>query len=172
MRISPAGIALIKRWEGCRLEAYKDGGGVWTIGYGHTSAAGTPKVTAGLKITQAEAEAMLIRDLEKYEGAVDNALIREVSQNQFDAMVSLCYNIGIGGFTKSSVVRHMNAGNVELAANSFLLWKKDRVDGVLVTIDGLLNRRRAERALFLTTPVAPSAPSLWARLRALFTWKG
>jgi len=177
MKTSSHGIKLIKRFEGCELEAYKDLVGVWTIGYGHTSMAGPPKVEPGMKITQAEAEDILVRDLVKYETGVSKALTKVPMQNQFDAMISLCYNIGVAGFSKSSIVRHFNAGNVELAANSFLLWKK--AGGKVV--QGLVNRRTAERELFLTVaapapkfepvvpaPVAPPAPSLWGKIKAWF----
>lgn len=180
MKTSSHGIKLIKRFEGCELEAYKDLVGVWTIGYGHTSMAGPPKVEPGMKITQVEAEDILVRDLGKYEAGVDKALTRPPSQSQFDAMVSLCYNIGVAGFSKSSIVRHFNAGNVELAANSFMLWKK--AGGKVV--QGLVNRRTAERNLFLTeailapapkfdpivpAPVAPPSPTLWGKIKAWFT---
>lgn len=178
MKTSSHGIKLIKRFEGCELEAYKDIVGVWTIGYGHTSMAGPPKVEPGMKITQAEAEEILVRDLVKYEAGVSKALTRPPTQFQFDAMVSLCYNIGPAAFTKSSVVRHFNAGNVELAANSFLRWRK--AGGKIV--QGLVNRRTAEKNLFLTTaiaapapkfePVVPApvkAPTLWEKFKALFS---
>jgi lysozyme len=178
MKTSSKGIALIKRFEGNRLEAYKDLVGVWTIGYGHTSMAGAPKVEPGMKITQAEAEDILIRDLVKYETGVSKALTKVPTQNQFDAMVSLCYNIGPAAFAKSSIVRHFNAGNVEAAANSFLLWKK--AGGKV--IQGLVNRRSAERELFLSKsepappPLAPIVPAptvpvtltLWERIKAWF----
>lgn len=183
MKTSSKGIALIKRFEGCELEAYKDIVGVWTIGYGHTSMAGPPKVEPGMKITQAEAEDILVRDLVKYETGVSKALTKVPMQNQFDAMISLCYNIGVAGFSKSSIVRHFNAGNVELAANSFLLWKK--AGGKVV--QGLVNRRTAERDLFLSKvdpvpappPSAPIVPAptvpvtltLWDRIKAWFTRK-
>lgn len=179
MKTSSAGIALIKRWEGCRLRAYRCSAGVLTIGYGHTSAAGSPRVYEGMTITQAEADAILVRDLVKYETAVDRALVREPSQPQFDACVSLCFNIGPGAFSGSSVARHFNAGNIVRAADAFLLWNKagGRV------LPGLEARRQDERKLFLSPakpqPAAPAAPvqpaettprrSLWAWLKALLS---
>lgn len=153
MKISRAGIELIKRWEGCRLTAYRDSVGVLTIGYGHTSAAGDPVVTAASKITQQEAEDILVRDLVKYEAAVQKALSRSPTQPQFDAMTSLCFNIGGGAFAKSSIVKKFNAGDVQGAADAFLLYRK--AGGQV--LKGLVNRREDERKLFLT-PVSKPAP--------------
>jgi lysozyme len=145
MKTSKAGIDLIKRWEGVKLTAYKCPAGIWTIGYGHTSAAGSPKVVAGMTITTKEAEEILTRDLLKYETAVKNALTRAPNQNQFDAMVSLCYNIGPGAFKKSSVAKRFNEGNVAGAAEALRMWNK--AGGKV--LQGLVNRREDERKLFL-----------------------
>lgn len=153
MKISRAGIELVKRWEGCKLKAYRDSVNVLTIGYGHTSAAGDPKVTEGMTITQQEAEDILVRDLVKYEAAVQKALTRSPTQPQFDAMTSLCFNIGPGAFAKSSIVKKFNAGDVQGAANAFLLYNK--AGGKV--LQGLVNRREDERKLFLT-PVSKPAP--------------
>lgn len=157
MKTSRDGIALIKKWEGCRLTAYPDPGTFgepWTIGYGHTSAAGEPMVKKGMKITQQEADDILVRDLVKYESAVMKALTVLPTQNQFDAMVSLCYNIGPGAFAGSSVVKKFNASNISGAADAFRLWNKagGRV------MQGLVNRREDERKHFLRTAVRPVEP--------------
>lgn len=152
---SAAGRAFIQKWEGCRLDAYKDVAGVWTIGYGHTSMAGPPKVVPGLRITMTEADAILARDLGRYEAGVSKAITRPATQNQFDAMVSLCYNIGEGAFARSSVVRHFNAGDMDKAAASFALFRKS--GGKVV--QGLVNRRAAEAALFRKPAAAPSKPA-------------
>ncbi len=146
MKVNAAGLDLIKSFEGLRLKAYKCSAGVDTIGYGHTSAAGAPVVKAGMKITAAEAEKILARDLGKYEQAVDKVVTVKPTPNQFSAMVSLCYNIGPGNFAGSSVVRRLNAGDVKGAAEAFLLWNK--VHGRALA--GLTRRREAERKLFLT----------------------
>lgn len=145
MKTSSAGLALIKKWEGCKLTAYRDSVGVWTIGYGVTTAAGFGPITKGMKITQAQAETWLVEGLRKYEAAVDRALKRLPSQAQFDAMASLCWNIGPGNFAKSSVVRRFNDGDLRGAADAFRLWNK--ASGKV--LKGLTNRREAERALFL-----------------------
>ena len=154
MKTSPEGIALIKRFEGCRLKAYKDSVGVWTIGYGHTSMAGPPAVTPTLTLTQEAADAILITDLAKYEAAVTKALTRSPTANQFDAMVSLCFNIGPGNFAKSSVVRFFNAGDMDRAANSILLFRK--AGGKV--LNGLVSRRNAERELFIKPAVMTTNP--------------
>lgn len=157
MKTSQAGLDLIKRFEGLRLKAYPDpatGGEPWTIGYGTTSSAGVGKISRGMVITQVQAESMLARSLAAYEQAVLRALKVAPSQHQFDALVSLAYNIGIGAMTKSSVVRHLNAGDVNRAAAAFLLWNK--AGGRVMA--GLTRRRAAERDLFLKPDAAVSAP--------------
>ena len=168
MKTNKAGVELIKQWEGKRLDAYPDpatGGEPWTIGYGHTSAAGAPKVTKGLRITEAEAEDILKRDLGQYEFAVDQAITAPVNENQFGAMVSLCYNIGPGNFKSSSVVKRFNAGDITGAAEAFLMWNK--ANGKVM--QGLVNRREAEKKLFLTPVKAePESPAsvdeaVWVR---------
>ena len=159
MKTGQKGLALIKSFEGLVLTAYKDPVGVWTIGYGHTAAAGSPKPSAGMKITAVEAADILSRDLGQYEAGVTKALRRVPSQDQFDAMVSLCFNIGPGAFGKSSVVRFFNDGNFDMAAASFLLWRK--AGGKFLS--GLVRRREAERQLFLegsnVIPPPPDIPS-------------
>lgn len=140
MKTSPEGIALIKRFEGCRLEAYICPANVWTIGYGHTGA----DVVKGLKITQETADILLRRDLFKFEAAVERAA-GPAYQNQFDAMVSLCYNIGPAAFAKSSVARLHKNGQYASAAQAFLLWNK----GGGKVLPGLVKRRTAERNLYL-----------------------
>ena len=143
--MNQAGIDLLKSFEGCRLRAYRDSVMVWTIGYGHTSMAGPPEVKSGLTITQAEAEGILKRDLVKYETAVNRAISRVPTENQFAAMVSLCYNIGPGNFNRSTVLSAFNAGNLGLAADAFRRWNK--AGGKV--LKGLVRRREAERALFM-----------------------
>lgn len=152
MKTSRTGIGLIKRFEGLRLTAYRCPAGVWTIGYGHTSAAGAPDVTPGMTITPQEADDILIRDLVKYEAAVSRALTRSPSQAEFDSMVSLCFNIGPGPFASSSLVRRYNAGDRARAADAFLMW--DKAAGRV--LPGLSARRAAERRLFLTSQQPPA----------------
>ena len=155
MKTSQSGIALIIQFEGCRLTAYQDSVGVWTIGYGLTSAAGFIKIYRGLKITQAQADEYLIETLAKFEASVMKVLNLSPSQNQFDAMVSLCYNIGGGNFAKSSVVRLFNLGDFEGAAKAFAMW--NRAGNKVLA--GLTTRRAKEAALFRTAGAFGTPPS-------------
>ena len=145
MQTNAEGLSLIKIFEGLRLKAYKDPVGILTIGYGHTSAAGAPEVKLGMVITREEAEAMLRRDLVTYEKAVADAVKVTLTSNQNSACVSLCYNIGPGNFKKSSVLRFINQGRFDDAADAFLLW--NRAGGKILS--GLVKRRAAEAALFI-----------------------
>ena len=143
-----AGISLIETSEGLVLTATRDPTGLWTIGYGHTVG-----VTAGERITPAQASALLAQDLAVFEAGV-GAVALNPSSNEFSAMVSLAFNIGMGAFKGSTVLRDHNAGNKAGAADAFLLWNKAHVDGQLVELRGLDVRRAAERALYLKPGVA------------------
>lgn len=154
MKTNASGLTLIKKWEGLRLDAYTCPAGVWTIGYGHTSAAGPPAVSKGMRITEAEAESVLVRDLGRYEAAVSKAITRQATANQFSAMVSLCFNIGPGAFAGSTLVKRFNAGDEPGAADAFLMWRK--AGGKV--LPGLEARRAAERKLFLAAG-APEKPA-------------
>lgn len=140
MKLGPKGAALIKSFEGCKLEAYKDGGGVWTIGWGHTG----PHIGPDIVWTQEEADSVFLSDVEKFEDCVEAAIEREVTQEQFDAMVSLAFNIGCKAFLGSTLVRLVNGGNVDAAAGQFVRWNKDNGQ----VIAGLTRRRLAEEQLF------------------------
>lgn len=145
-------IQLVERDEGDRLTAYPDpatGADPWTIGYGHTG----PDVHPGLTITQAQAEALLEQDLAKFEDGVNDLLTSDAGCNddQFSAMVSLSYNIGLGNFEKSSVLRFHNAGQYAQAADAFLLW--DKAAGQVMA--GLVRRRHQERELYLGLAIDP-----------------
>jgi lysozyme len=143
MRTSSAGIALIKKFEGCRLEAYQDVVGVWTIGYGDTM-----NVRPATRITQQQAEDRLTNRLarEFEPGVLDALQGAPATQPQFDAMVSLSWNIGIGAFAKSSVARFHRDGDYATAADAFLLWNKAGGN----VISGLVRRREEERSLYLS----------------------
>lgn len=141
-RTSADGIKIIKHYEGVRLKAYQDAVGVWTIGYGHTG----PDVYEGMTIAQEQAEKLLARRLvDEFEPAVMGALRIRPSQHEFDAMVSLAYNIGVGAFANSTLVKRFNSMDTMGAANEFLRW--DKAGGKL--LKGLRRRRAAERARFL-----------------------
>lgn len=132
-------LDLIKRFEGCRLSAYKDWVGVLTIGYGHTG----PDVKPGLTWTQAQADAELENDVGHFQHVVE-AVCPGLNPNQLSACVSLAYNIGLHAFTGSTLVKDIQTGNLRSAAAEFLRW--DKAGGQPSTI--LANRRRAEAALF------------------------
>lgn len=138
-------IDAIKEHEGLRLVAYLDSVGVWTIGYGDTG----PDVIKGLTITKEEAEKRLRERLVEFEGYVNTYVKVSLKQHQFDALVSLVYNIGPANFKTSTLLKKLNAGDYIGAADQFLVWNKGRVDGKLVVIKGLANRRAKERKQFL-----------------------
>lgn len=143
--MSQNGLKILKHYEGCRLEAYQDIVGVWTIGYGDTE-----NVQPGLLITQADAEERLRKRLARdFEPSVRQCLTRVATQYQFDAMVCLAYNIGAVAFANSTLVRLFNAGDIQLAADQFPRW--DKAGGE--SVKGLRRRRAAERALYLGEPV-------------------
>ncbi|WP_434627689.1 lysozyme [Chromobacterium sp. CV08] len=141
MKTSPKGIALIQQFEGLRLAAYQDVVGVWTIGYGHTGA----DVRPGLAITQAQAVQLLAADLARFEAGVGRLVTVAVNQNQFDALVSFSYNLGLGSLQQSTLLRLLNQGDYAGAAGQFPRW--DKAGGQ--ALPGLLKRRQAEQALFL-----------------------
>lgn len=147
-RINSEGFKLVTTFEGCELEAYDDQAGVWTIGYGHTQG-----VSPGMTITQAEANDWLRDDLEKFESYVIDAVSVKLTDDQFSALVCFCFNVGPGeeGFGGSTLLRLLNAGDYQGAANQFVRWNK--VDGK--TWLGLTRRRLAERSLFLSAPWQP-----------------
>lgn len=148
MNVSAKGLELIKRFEGCRLTSYKDVGGVWTVGWGTTG----PHVGPGLTITQAQADTWLQEHVDKFAAGVRDLLKVAVNQNQFDALVSFSYNVGLSAFQSSTLLRLLNDGaDVSVVASEFLRWTK--VDGKV--IEGLKNRREAERELFLTKVLHP-----------------
>lgn len=150
MKTSAAGRKAITEREGLRLKAYQDSVGIWTIGVGHTAAAGPPTVARGLTITAALADQILTRDLSIFEKAVNSAVTVPLNQNEFDALVSFAFNIGAGAFQKSTLLKELNKGNRYGAANEFLKWDKVTVDGKKKALKGLTIRRKAEREQFLS----------------------
>lgn len=134
--------AKMMQWEGCRLKAYRCPAGVLTIGYGHTG----PDVTEGKVITAAEAVALFNRDADRFAASVEKALPGAVLKpRQFDALVSLAYNIGLGNFRKSTLRAKVLADPSDASIrDEFMRHVKARVNGVLKTLPGLVARRRAE----------------------------
>ncbi|WP_238327294.1 lysozyme [Rodentibacter pneumotropicus] len=144
MKISEKGIEFIRQAEGEKLTAYPDIVGVWTIGVGHTGFVDGKSVSRGMAITKEKSKEILIADLKRFESAVNSAVKVSLAQNQFDALVSLAFNIGEGAFTRSTLVKKLNAGDYKGAAEQFLVWKNA---GGRVS-QGLLNRRKREKVLF------------------------
>lgn len=145
LRTSDAGLKLIMAYEGFRPESRKLPDGRWVIGYGHTKAA-----REGLKITETEAKAILSEfDLPPIEEALNQLLLVPVSQNEFDALVSFAFNIGLVQFESSDVLASINAGNKLKAAWAMESWRKARVGQRDMVVDPLVRRRADEKALFL-----------------------
>jgi lysozyme len=142
MKYSETGLAKTKDFEGLRLSAYQDSGGVWTIGYGHTG----KDVKKGSTITEQDADDLLKKDVQWAVDCVNRNVQAELNQNQFDALVDFVFNIGCGAFDRSTLLKKIHDGDFEGAAEEFLRWKF--VKGVAVP--GLLRRREADRKLFLT----------------------
>jgi lysozyme len=161
--VNQAGMDLIKRWEGCKLKAYKDVAGVWTVGYGLTSAAGFIEVGPDTTLTQEEADWYLEQAVNKYADGIRSAITAPINENQFAAFVSLAYNVGIAGVRRSSAVRHFNAGQLDKVPRAIRAWNK--AGGRVV--QGLVNRREAEVKLFQTPVVSaahqPTLPSTQQR---------
>lgn len=156
MKLSPAGEAFIKGFEKCRLSAYLDQARMWTIGWGHTG----PDVKMGTFWTQAKADATFYLDVAFAEEAVNKFVTTIITQNQYDALVSFIYNIGVQAFEDSTLLQLLNAGNPADASRQFSRWNK--VHGVISA--GLTHRRAAEENLFATNikfevPPCPSQPS-------------
>lgn len=147
MKLSANGFKLLGELEGIVLRPYRDSVGIPTIGIGSTYYEDGTKVKMSDKAITKERAIQLAKNVVKsFEAQVNKSILLPMVQNQFDAMVLLCYNIGKSGFARSSVVRNFNAGNIQKAADSFLLWNK--AGGKVVK--GLVNRRNIERTLFLS----------------------
>tara|TARA_R100001079_G_scaffold108778_1_gene79973 strand:- start:338 stop:781 length:444 start_codon:yes stop_codon:yes gene_type:complete len=139
MKISAEGLALIKKFEGCELEAYQDAVGVWTIGYGHIKG-----VKEGMTITKQQAEEMLLEELVEYENYVLEAVNHQLDQCMFDASVSWTYNLGPSNLNASTMLKVLNAGDYDGVPEQIKRWNK--AGGKVLT--GLVRRREAEALLF------------------------
>ena len=144
MNYSKNGLPLTENFEGLRLTAYPDPathGDPWTIGYGHTGA----EVHQGMTITQEQAEEFLMQDVQKAVQTVNSKVHTDLTQNEFDALVDFVFNCGAGNFAGSTLLRKINAGDMEGAALEFEKWT--HADGKVMA--GLIKRRHAEAVLFL-----------------------
>ena len=146
MQMSSEGLnALLKKFEGCKLKAYRCPAGILTIGYGHTSAAGMPAVIDGMTITQKQCDDILRMDLIQYETDVINMVKQPLTQNQFDVLVDFCYNAGAGNLKSSTMLKKINSGNLDMVPAELMKWTK----GGGKVLPGLVRRRQAESAWWL-----------------------
>lgn len=146
MKASQNCLEFIEKWEGKENTPYEDVAGLWTVGIGHLVKEGEHFD----KLTDAECYELLKNDLAKVEAKLNQWIKVPITQNQYDALCSLCFNIGMDNFRISSVFRFLNQSNYEDAAEAFLLWNKVTKNGAKVVSSGLVNRRKAEMELFLS----------------------
>lgn len=139
MNISKSGTDLIKKFEGFRYNAYKDSGGVLTIGYGHTEG-----VVEGDVITRGEGQELLLRDLRTAISSINSLVTVPLSQPQFDALVSFVFNVGVGAFGHSTLLKVLNNFRYELVPHELKRWNKSKGK----VLAGLVRRREAEAQLF------------------------
>ncbi len=144
MRTGETGLNLIKGYEGLRMAAHYAPSEQWTVGYGHTSSA-----RHGMSVTEGDAERLLRDDVQPIEQLLSNTVRAPLNQNEHDALASLIFNIGEENWNRSTVLRKLNAGDKIGAANAFEMWTKAFVNNELVSLDGLVRRRAAEKSLFL-----------------------
>lgn len=150
MKSSKLCFDVIKHFEGCKTIAYRDAVGIWSIGYGNTFMPNGASVKQGDVITKADAEAILPIIVEKFAISVYKALKVEVKQHEFDALVSLTYNIGIGNFERSTLLKFINKGySKQSICSEFLVWNKANRK----VLAGLTRRRQCEAHLYLTGDV-------------------
>lgn len=139
MHISDEGVALVKKFEGCKLEAYQCAAGVWTIGYGSTRG-----VAEGDTWSQEKADMMLEDELQEYGEYVEELVTMPLSQNQFDALTSWTFNLGPTNLASSTLLKVLNAGEYEDVPAQIKRWNKANGD----VLEGLVRRREAEALLF------------------------
>lgn len=152
MKINKAGLDMIKKWEGCILTAYLDIVGVPTIGYGCTKGVTKEDVKNKRTLTLQEAEDLLMKELAEFERGVPACVSVSLNENEFSALVSFAYNLGLGALQRSTLLKLLNAGDRAKAADEFIKWNKAGGKEV----KGLTNRRLDERKLFLTPPASGS----------------
>ena len=143
MKISQAGLDLIKKYEGCKLKSYQDSVGLWTVGFGHLIGNGKTKPDK-LIYTQEEVDGLLRTDLARFESGVSAYCTLPLTQGQFDSIVCFSYNLGLGTLSRSTLLKKLNAGDYDGASQEFLKYTK--AGGVV--LKGLVARRQAENQLF------------------------
>lgn len=161
-RVNAAGLSLVKQWEGLKTRAYLDVGGVWTVGYGHTSAAGAPVAKPGMTISEVQADEILRTDLAIFEERVSRLVKVPLTDNQFAVLVSFDFNTGRLG--KSTLLKKLNNGDYDAVPLELMKW----VNAGGKRIKGLVNRRSAEAGLWAkgeyvassTVVAAPKPPEV------------
>jgi len=151
MNVSTKGLDLIQKWEGLKLEAYLDPVGIPTIGYGTIAYPNGKQVALGDRISQEQAHGFLLHECTSICARVEGLCKTPVNQNQFDALVSFSYNVGVGAFGDSTLLKKLNQSDYIGAASEFPRWNKGTVNGQKVELPGLTNRRMDEKALFEST---------------------
>lgn len=150
MTTSNTGVILIAHFESFSPVAYQDVADIWTIGYGTTRISGQP-VVKGMTCTEDEARQYLATDLKAVESQLEKVCKGTVTQNQFDGLASLVYNIGIGNFQQSTILRKINStGANTVTEDNFTSWNKARINGTLQPVNGLTRRRKSEYHLYTT----------------------
>lgn len=145
MEVSDNRLNFIRQFEGCELAAYQDAVGVWTIGYGWTNPVDGVAIHEGMTITRQRADELLSEGVKLYERGVTDLVTAPLNQNQFDALVSFTYNVGISAFAGSTLLKKLNVRDYAGAADEFSKW----VNAGGRQLAGLATRRAAERKLFL-----------------------
>lgn len=140
MPMTSRGRQLLTDREGKRLNAYRDTKGIPTIGVGHTSAAGPPDVQMGMTITDQQCDEILMRDLEKFEAILDDAIDVPVEDHEYDALLSIMFNVG-QQFATSTAIKRLNAGDRPGCADAIMMWNKP---------PEIIGRRKSEQKQFLT----------------------
>ena len=143
MKTSQEGIALIKKFEGCKLESYLCKASVWTIGYGSTKG-----VSEGMTISQERADMLLLEDLEIFEEEVNNLIKVDLEQHQWDAIIAWTFNLGSANLSASTLLKKLNDKKWEEVPDQIKRWNKATVDGEKQVLEGLVRRREAEALLF------------------------
>lgn len=173
-RISAEGLAKLQQWEGLRLEAYKDGAGVWTIGYGHTGLVRGKPIDQFTEISKAEADQLLKADLDRFERDVERLVKVPLTDGEHAALVSFQFNTG--GLKGSTLLKKLNAGEREAVPEQLMRWDKITVEGKKEVSPGLQNRRAKEVALWTSgrlpapssAPVTPSAAPIASKENIAF----
>lgn len=151
MKTSDAGLKFIASQEGFVGSVYRDIAGIPTIGYGHVLKMGDP-----VHVTEEQALDLLKHDIASAESAVSSLVKVELNQNQYDALISFCFNLGSGALATSAMLHFINLNAFLTAADEFPKWCHARVNGEMVVVSGLLERRKLERAMFLKVDLEPA----------------